>query len=302
VNKLSKISRFFRFLRDFKKDSAFPRVANYEITSRCNLNCEHCYWRKSINSGDELSDDQWREVFIEHKSRGVTFAFLTGGEPALRLNVIDIADRIFNGLAIASNGVIKIPDHINRRIFISIDGPKDVHNRIRDADVFEKVLSNIKDDKRVIIAPALSKTNYRHIDAMVDLAREMNAEGITFNIYTSHMKENDPLLPTGRELEWIISKLRESWKKNKDIMFLTPYIINLLKEKEHHRDCFFRGKHFISFDAGLNEKRPCVLGVGVNCSTCGCIVPMISYALKKGNLRSWLLLNRMFPKEYFKAE
>jgi hypothetical protein len=28
---------------------------------------------------------------------------------------------------------------------------------------------------------------------------------------------------------------------------------------------------------------------------------MISYALKKVNLRSWFMLNRMFPTSYFKA-
>lgn len=116
----SKFIRFLKFLRDFKKDSVFPRIANYEITSRCNLNCEHCYWMKSLDSKDELSDEQWREVFIEHKSRGVAFAFLTGGEPSLRLNVIDLVDRVFNDLSIASNGVIKIPEHIKRRIFNKI--------------------------------------------------------------------------------------------------------------------------------------------------------------------------------------
>jgi MoaA/NifB/PqqE/SkfB family radical SAM enzyme len=298
---VSKFIRFLKFLRDFKKNSAFPRIATYEITSKCNLNCEHCYWMKSLDSKDELSDEQWREVFIEHKSRGVTFAFLTGGEPTLRLNVIDLADRIFNGLSIASNGVIKIPEHIKRRIFVSIDGPRDVHNRIRGSEVFDIVLNNIMGDKRVLIAPTLSNSNYRHIDELIDLARETNVGGITFSLYTSHKKENDPLLLAGEELEWTLSKLRKAWKKNKNLLFMTPYIINLLKEKEHHKACFFRGKNIITFTAGMNQKRPCVLGEGVNCGTCGCIVPMVSYALKKGNLRSWLLMNRMFPKEFFKT-
>jgi len=297
---VSKFIRFLKFLRDFKKGSAFPRVSSYEITSRCNLNCEHCYWMKGINLENELSDDEWGNVFLEHKSRGVTFAFLTGGEPSLRSNVIEMADRIFNGLAIASNGVVKIPDRIRRRLFISIDGPKEIHNRIRGADVFDTVVSNIKNDKRVIISPTLSKTNYLYIDELIDLARETNVEGIAFSSYTSHMQENDPLLLTGKELEWTIAKLREAWKKNKNIFFMTPYIIKLLKNKEHHAHCFFKGRNFISLDAKMNQKKPCVLGAGVNCKTCGCIVPMISYALKRGDLRSWLMLNRMFPKDFFK--
>jgi len=101
---------------------------------------------------------------------------------------------------------------------ISIDGPRDVHNRIRGSEVFDKVLNNIMDDQRVLIAPTLSRSNYRHIDELIDLARETNVGGITFSLYTSHKKENDPLLLAGRELEWTLSKLREAWKKNKDLI------------------------------------------------------------------------------------
>ncbi len=77
----SKLVRLVRFIRDFKQANGFPRVANYEITSRCNLSCSHCYWRKTLASRDELTDSQWRELFRDHRARGVSFAFLTGGEP-----------------------------------------------------------------------------------------------------------------------------------------------------------------------------------------------------------------------------
>ena len=297
---MSKVIRFLKFLRDFKKGSDFPRIANYEITSRCNLKCEHCYLMKCANSVDELSDDQWREVFVDQKSKGVSFAFLTGGEPTLRLNVIDMADRLFHGLSIASNGVIKIPEHIKRRIFISLDGPREVHNRIRGSEVFDKVLKNIRDDKRVLIAPTISRSNYRHIDELVRIARDSNVEGITFALYTSHSDKDDPLLISGEELEQVIASLHKVWKENRDIVFMTPYIIELFRQKEHQHDCFFKGRNFVSFNAAMEIKKPCVLGEGVVCRTCGCNVPMISYALKKADFRSWFMLNRMFPQRYFK--
>ncbi|MBN2289833.1 MAG: radical SAM protein [Candidatus Glassbacteria bacterium] len=298
---MSKVIRFFRFLHDFKKGSSFPRVANYEITSRCNLSCEHCYCKKNPGAQDHLSDEQWSEVFTEHKARGVTFSFLTGGEPTLRMPVIEAADHIFNGLAIASNGVIKVPEQIRRRLFISLDGPPEVHNRIRGKDVFDTVMNNIAGDRRVIVSPTLSTTNYEHIDELIRITRESGVEGISFSLYTSHVRTDDPLLLKGEKLEWVIEKLLDGWKKNRKLFFMTPYIINLLRNKPHKNECFFRGSNFISFDARMQEKKPCVLGAGVNCATCGCIVPMISYALKKMNLRSWFMLNRMFPTRYFKA-
>jgi len=296
---VNKVVRFFKFLRDYKKISELPRVANYEITSSCNLKCAHCYWWKTDNSKKELSSEEWTEVFLDHKSKGVSMAFLTGGEPALRPDVIDSADRIFGAIAIASNGVNKISNRINRRIFISLDGPRDVHNRIRGADIFDKVIENIRNDKRVIIAPTLSMLNYKYIDELVQIARDTNVEGITFALYTSHSDRDDPLLLSGDELDKVISWLNKAWKQNRDIVFMTPYIIALFKEKEHQHDCFFKGRNFISFNAALAVKKPCVLGAGVVCRTCGCNVPMISYALKKADFRSWFMLNRMFPQKYF---
>ena len=276
-------------------------MANYEITFNCNLKCAHCYWWKSDNSKKELTSEEWTEVFLDHKSKGVSMAFITGGEPALRPDVIDSADSIFTAMAIVSNGLNKINSRINRRIFISIDGPRDVHNRIRGADIFDKVIENIRNDKRVIITPTLSMLNDKYVDELVQIARDSNVEGITFALYTSHSDKEDPLLLTGDELEQVIASLHKAWKKNRDIVFMTPYIIELFREKEHRHECFFKGKNFISFNAAMEVKKPCVMGTGVNCRTCGCNVPMMSYALKKADFRAWFMLNRMFPQKYFKT-
>jgi MoaA/NifB/PqqE/SkfB family radical SAM enzyme len=293
-----KVFRFLKFLKGIKEKKDFPRVVNYDVTSQCNLNCEHCYWRKTRNSGEEVSDEQWEKLFQAHKERGVTAAYLTGGEPALRMNVIVIANRIFDEIGIISNGTIKIPENMQRRIFISIDGPKEIHNRIRRADVFDKVLDNIKNDKRVILTPTLSTTNYKYIDQLIDIAKISNVEGITFSTYTSHRETGDPLLLEGEKLDWTVNKLMEVWNKNREIVLLTPRVINLFKTKEHYKRCFFRGNNFISFDANMNIKKPCTLGRGVNCKTCGCIVPIISYAAERIDIRAWFLLDRFFPEKY----
>lgn len=298
---LTKVTRMYRFIRDFKQNGSFPKVANYEITARCNLNCEHCYWKKGLKGPQELSSEQWTRVFAEHRERGMTFAFLTGGEPALRMDVVRAADRMFTGLAIATNGVVPIPRDINRRLFVSLDGPRDVHNRIRGKDIFDTVVENYRGDSRVVISPTLSVTNYEYIDELIEITRRMDVGGITFSLYTSHLEQDDPLLLTGEKLEWTVNKLNRAIGKHGDLMLMTPYVINLFRDKQHHEQCFFRGRNFVSYDAELNAKHPCVLGEGINCRTCGCIVPVISYSLRKGNLKSWLMLNRMFPASYFRA-
>jgi MoaA/NifB/PqqE/SkfB family radical SAM enzyme len=187
-----KIYRFLKFLKAIKGKKVFPRVVNYDINSQCNLHCEHCYWRKTGSSREEVSDEAWAKLFQEHKKGGATAAYLTGGEPAIRMNRIIIANRIFNEIRIISNGTIKIPESIQRRIFISIDGPKEIHNKIRRADVFDQIMDNIKDDKRVILTPTLSATNFKCIDELIDIAENSKVEGIPFSMYTSHRETGDP--------------------------------------------------------------------------------------------------------------
>lgn len=292
---MSKITRFFRFLISYFKRN---KVLGIDITSDCNLNCSHCYWFKTKNPQKELTDEEWRETFLKFREKGVKSAFLTGGEPTLRQNIIKIAYNIFPVITVSSNGLNKIPEDIQCRIFVSVDGPKKVHNKIRRAKVFDKILENIKDDKRVIITPTLTTKNYQYIKDLVEIAKKSNVEGITFNLYTSHQGLDDPLLLKDTQLDQALAKLREVWEKNKKIVFLTPKMLKLFKTKEHYPDCFFRGKNVLVFDSNMGGKL-CTLGNGVKCETCGCIIPIMGKALKKGDLRAWFLFDKFYPEKYY---
>jgi MoaA/NifB/PqqE/SkfB family radical SAM enzyme len=65
-----KIYRFLKFLKAIKGKKVFPRVVNYDITSQCNLNCEHCYWRKTGSSREEVSDEAWAKLFFKSIKKG----------------------------------------------------------------------------------------------------------------------------------------------------------------------------------------------------------------------------------------
>ncbi|EKD49390.1 MAG: moaA/nifB/ppqE/nirJ protein family for cofactor bionsynthesis, partial [uncultured bacterium] len=229
---------------------------------------------------------------------GTSTVYLTGGEPTLRPKLIEAADRIFPRMSLVSNGVEEVSRKIRRRIWISVDGPKEVHNKIRGAEVFDRIMANIKNDRRVVLAPTLSATNYHYIDDIVKIARASGVDGVTFSVYTSHRGSGDLYLLEGEKLDWTIKKLLSAWKKNKDIVFLTPSIIKSLYKKSYYRKCYFLRKNIVAFDANLNVKKPCTLGAGVKCRTCGCIVPVFSAALRRGDVRTWLLLDRFFPEKY----
>jgi len=296
---MNNLMRFIKFIINSYKKTEFPDTVNFEITERCNLKCEHCYQIKnSSNQKDTFTDSEWEEKFKYYHSIGVKNAIITGGEPTLRLEVIKSAYGIFDFITIVSNGVSKISKSLNCRIFVSIDGPKKIHNTIRGGDVFQKTIDNIKGDKRVIITPTLSKTNYMYLNEFMEIAKESKTFGIMFSTYTSHTHEKDNLLLSETELDYVVNELLRLRKKYKNILLMTPYMIKLLRKKKHIKKCFMKNhKKVISFNSSLKEKKPCVIGNNVNCDTCGCIVPIIAHALCVADIRAWILFGKIFPNK-----
>lgn len=66
------------------------------ITSSCNLHCAGCYSRQNHACTDDAPVDQlttedWKNIFAEAKDLGIGFILLAGGEPLLRKDVIEAA-------------------------------------------------------------------------------------------------------------------------------------------------------------------------------------------------------------------
>lgn len=273
-----------------------PQFVNYDVTWSCNLNCEHCYWKKYSYGKKELTNEEWEDTLKKHRKEGMKYAMLTGGEPTLRENIIAMADKIFDAVFIVSNGTTRIPENINRRIFVSIDGNRETHNRIRRAPIFDKVIQNIKNDKRVVIAPTLSKTNFRQIEEIVKIAKDANVSGITFSLYTAD-NPDDSLLIKDADLDYVIQMLKKVKKENHGFVFLSSMMIDTFKTKAHIANCFLRSKFTISYYPDLTVKTPCVLGEKVDCNTCGCVVSIWMYCIRKLDVESAEVVGKMFSAQ-----
>jgi MoaA/NifB/PqqE/SkfB family radical SAM enzyme len=62
-----------------------------DVTKRCNLRCEHCYFFAEEHKERELTVDEWIEHFEAMKAAGDPMLLCTwvGGEPMVRKEVID---------------------------------------------------------------------------------------------------------------------------------------------------------------------------------------------------------------------
>jgi len=98
-----------------------PLSVSFEVTMRCNLRCLHCYvpltQRKAAHA-DELTLTEIQHIFGEMADAGTLWMLLTGGEPFLRpdfLQIYDAAKRKGFILTIFTNATLiteEIADHL----------------------------------------------------------------------------------------------------------------------------------------------------------------------------------------------
>lgn len=120
-----------------------PFMVSYGITSKCNLNCKHCYAQATEEaSSNELSTEEARELIDELTDFGAKFLVLDGGEPLCRPDFLEIASYASSkGLmtGIGSNGTLidkamaeRIKGAGVQSIAISIDSTRaEVHDTFR---------------------------------------------------------------------------------------------------------------------------------------------------------------------------
>ena len=71
-----------------------PILGEFELTARCNLNCDMCY---VVNqSAKDLSTQTWITIFKQAVDAGLVFALLTGGEFFVRQDAITLYNTLYD--------------------------------------------------------------------------------------------------------------------------------------------------------------------------------------------------------------
>lgn len=132
-----------------KFSSRYMSFAQWSITGKCNYKCRHCFMSAPEAKFGELSLAQIKKIISELAECGVYNVSLTGGEPLVRDDFLDILDALndagINVTGIYSNGKLinsKLLDEFESRnmkpiIHMSYDG-KGWHDWIRGIPGAEK--------------------------------------------------------------------------------------------------------------------------------------------------------------------
>jgi len=125
------------------------RSANVNVTDRCCFKCVMCnQW--SNPAKNELSTDEWKDVFRQLKKMGVRRINISGGEPLLRSDIaelIDFATSLGLGTTLLTNGFLLDEDKLQKliesgldSISISVDGVGAYFEKVRGfPGAYEKV-------------------------------------------------------------------------------------------------------------------------------------------------------------------
>ncbi|MCR4662348.1 MAG: radical SAM protein, partial [Endomicrobiaceae bacterium] len=68
----------------------YPMFCRLELTSKCNFRCEFCHIHRKNNIKSDMTTDQVITVIDALAKAGVSFLYVTGGEPLIREDVIEI--------------------------------------------------------------------------------------------------------------------------------------------------------------------------------------------------------------------
>ena len=174
-------------------------VVIWNLIRRCNLTCKHCY---SISAdtdfAGELSTAEVFDVMDDLKRFHVPVLILSGGEPLLRPDIFDIAQRAKDKgfyTALSSNGTLIDGGNIDRiaaidfdYVGVSLDGIAETHDRFRrKAGAFAASLAGIRLCRdlglKVGVRYTMTQDNAHDFEALLRLVER---EGID-RFYFSHL-------------------------------------------------------------------------------------------------------------------
>ncbi|MGD9949695.1 MAG: radical SAM protein [Desulfobulbus sp.] len=205
----------------------FLRESTYDMTNRCNIRCEGCYY---FNGEKQFAQENggekaWQQLMAIEKKRGVTFAVLAGAEPSLVPELCRICATSIPLGAIATNGLKSIPKDIDYRIHISVWGNDRTSRETRGAaDMLTRQLANYAADPRAIFVYTFTPFNIDEAKEVAGLLAQ-SGQQMTFNMFSAPVGYTGPLRHTPGSLQKTGAMMTELLDIHPQTVFFSAYNI-----------------------------------------------------------------------------
>ena len=205
----------------------FLRESTYDMTHRCNIQCDGCYYYEGEKqfARDNRDPEQWRQLMETEKKRGITYVVLAGAEPSL---VPDLCEVCYGEIplgAIASNGLRKIPEAVGYKIHISVWGNDETSARIRHRKgMLEQQIVNYRGDGRAVFVYTFTRDNVDDAMSVVDMIAGAGCK-VTFNMFSAPVGYEGPLRHTESSLKRVREEMMTLLLKYPHAVLFSPYNI-----------------------------------------------------------------------------
>jgi MoaA/NifB/PqqE/SkfB family radical SAM enzyme len=167
-----------------------PTTCNYYVTLRCNQRCTFCNIPHTNNGSPqrEPTMEQVRANFRDLKRLGVFVIDVTGGEPLLYRNLVEmlaLAKKMRFMTTVTTNGMLypKLADQLVGKVdalLFSIDSTDpEEHDRIRAMKSFHLSLEALAVARKLrqplYISHVVTNESFDHVDEMIRFARDQGA-------------------------------------------------------------------------------------------------------------------------------
>lgn len=215
-----------------------------ELTYACPLQCPYCSNPMDFAKiKSELSTEEWIEVFKQARAMGATQLGLSGGEPLVRPDIIELiraardmgfyTNLITSGIGLDATKAKEFKEAGLDHIQVSFQASsEDLNNLIAGTDAFKHKIEMAKAVKAagypMVLCFVTHRQNIDKIDEILDLAINLDADYVelaTTQYYGWAMHNRDQLLPMKDQLvraERIAHEYQEQQKGNMKIYYVVP--------------------------------------------------------------------------------
>lgn len=258
-------------------DRSYP-YGVIEVTRRCNLRCTTCFFFQAFQHEEkDLAEDLLiASLRALQRRHGIKFMSLVGGEPLLRLRVVEAAASIFPVSVMFTNGLLPIPD-LPIAIGVSLDGPPEINDAVRGRGVYEKVVSGLRRAPRaVFIQCVVTQRNAPVLERFTEsLTALPNVNGVVFSIYVPQRGDTSGLAFPLAERDRLIDLLLHLKERHGPFVFNERRALDLAHSSTCRRvtDACDMKERSLALDYRLRRRRPCCYGENVDCDLCAAPTP-----------------------------
>ncbi len=203
----------------------FLRESTYDMSNRCNLRCDGCYYYEGAKQFAAENGDAgaWRSLMRAEKERGITYVVLAGAEPSLVPELLEVCFAEMPLGCIATNGVRRIDPAVGYKVHISVWGNDATSLRVRKAPaLLDRQIGNYRGDPRAVFVYTFTRENIGEAAGAVE---RLTGEGcnVTFNLFSSPVGYAGPLRHDAESLLHTRDAMGEMMARHPASVLFSPY-------------------------------------------------------------------------------